>query len=720
MALRTSLGGAEKVMHLDAGLIGRRRVRHIRQTEMAECGLACLAMVANFHGLNVDLNALRRRFVPSMRGASFKSLVSIADRLGLTSRPVKLPLEAMRELHLPAVLHWNMNHYVVLERFERGKASIYDPAAGGARHLGMDEVSRSFTGVALELRPAPGFGSIELRQRLRLRQLWAQIRGWRRAASQALVLTVVLQAFVLASPYYMQLAVDSVVPTGDGDLLAVLALGFGLFTVFNAGATLLRGFVLLSAGASIGFTFASNLAYRLFRLPVTWFERRHVGDVLSRFQSVHPIQEALTQGVVAAFVDGVLSVLTLVLMIWYSPALAGIAFAAFTLYVIVRLVSFEFERQARENLIVSTGKEQSALIETIRGIVTVRLFGREAERHALWQNRMTDEVNASLGASRIGIWQSTANTLLFGFENVLTIFVSIKLVLGGSFTIGMVVAYLAYKQLFLTRVATLVDQAIAFRMLGLHLERLADIALEDEDGGFEPGADRDTKFNGALELRNVFFRYSTSDPLVLNAVNLSIHPGAHVAITGASGGGKSTLAKIILGLVEPETGNLLADGMPLSQFGYRSFRSQIAAVLQDDSLFAGTIADNIALFDGVADEHRILRAAMAAAIHDEIMAMPLRYETLVGDMGSTLSGGQKARVLLARALYREPRLILLDEGTAHLDQATEQTINRSISALGITRIVIAHRSATVSAAEEVYELENGRLNRLPDMASEPV
>ncbi|MEG3091652.1 peptidase domain-containing ABC transporter [Sphingomonas sp. PB1R3] len=696
---------------LNLGPISRQTARHIRQTEVAECGLACIAMIASFHGLHIDLNTLRRRHSPSLRGASLKSLIAVADQLGFASRPVKLPLQALADLHMPAILHWDLNHYVVLESIERGRALILDPAAGASRRMPISEVSKHFTGIAMELRPTDGFEPATERQRLHMRQLWGRMSGWKRAVAQVLALTLVLQAFTLASPYYIQLALDSVVPALDSNLLAVLAFGFGLFTLFNAGASLLRGLVLLSVGTTMGYGLATNLARRLFRLPVEWFERRHVGDVLSRFQSVQPIQDALTQGLVGSLVDGALAILTLALMIWYNAGLALIALAAFLFYAIVRLISFRFERDAREAGIVTLGKEQSTLIETVRGIVTLRLFGREAERHVMWQNRLADATNAQIEVARIGLWQQSANTLTFGLENVVTIWLAIKLVVSGGFSVGMVVAYLAYKQQFLTRAASLIDQAVTFRMLGLHLERLGDIALEDEDRGFGAGAGagHEAPFAGHIKLRGIVYRYSPTDPLILNEVDFDVPAGSHVAITGPSGGGKSTLAKIILGLVEPEAGEVLIDGVPLHRFGYRSYRSQIAAVLQDDSLFAGSIADNIALFDEQADMNKIVRSASLSSIHHEIMAMPMKYETLVGDMGSALSGGQKARVLLARALYREPKLLLLDEGTAHLDTDTERHVNNAIASIGITRIVIAHRKETVESAETVVVLEKGIL-----------
>ncbi|MCO4092881.1 MAG: peptidase domain-containing ABC transporter [Sphingorhabdus sp.] len=698
---------------LDLGFLTRSQVRLVRQTEIAECGLASLTMIANYHGLDIDLGTMRRRFAPSLRGAALKTLIGLADRIGFTSRAVKVPLDQLGNLHVPAVLHWDMNHYVVLERVKGEKALIHNPD-GRSTWMPMTEVSDHFTGVALELQPSTKFETSNQRERLRLPQLWQRMIGIKRALLQVLVLTLVLQAFVLASPYYMQLAIDQALPAFDNDLLTVLALGFGLFTIINAAAAFLRSFVLLVAGTSIGFSLASNIARRLFRLPIDWFEKRQTGDILSRFQSIGPIQNILTQGAVAALVDGVMAILTLGLMLWYSPLLAFVALLAFALYAVTRLISFSLEREAQEEAIIASGKEQSMLIETLRSMATLRLSGRETLRHSLWQTRLTDAVNADVRMARIAIWQGTANTVIFGIENIVTIWLAVGFVINGAgFSVGMVFAYIAYKTQFLQKAAALIDQIAAFRMLGLHLERLSDIALSDEDMSFGDNADIETQLKGKIELRDIFYRYAPSEPLVLEGVNLVVEPGEHVAITGPSGGGKSTFVKLLLGLVEPDAGDVLVDGLPLARFGYKSFHSQIAAVMQEDSLFAGSLADNIALFDESIDMERVIAAAVAASIHDDISRMPMQYETLVGDMGSTLSGGQKQRVLLARALYRQPKILIMDEGTAHLDTAHEQAVNAAIGAMGITRIIIAHRKETIAAANRILVMVGGKLHDLP-------
>jgi ATP-binding cassette, subfamily B, bacterial CvaB/MchF/RaxB len=693
---------------LQSGFLSTAKVRLIRQTEVSECGLACLAMIAAFYGRSTDLATMRRRFTPSLRGASLSSLIKISDQIGLTPRAVKLPLEQIPNLALPAILHWDMNHFVVAERATGGKILIHDPA-GRSEWMQTSEISDHFTGVALELRPNETFEKKSERETLHWSQLWSRMTGLAASFVQVLILSLVLQVYVLTLPYYLQVGIDTALPALDHDLLSVLALGFGIFTVFNAVATFLRSFVILAAGSALGFGIAANIARKLFRLPLEWFQKREVGDILSRFQSVTPIQKMLSEGIAATLVDGVLALTTLVIMFFYSAKLALVALTAFFLYFVVRVVSFSLERRAQEGSIIAHGKEQTALIETIRGIQTFRLYNRESMRHSMWQTLLTDAVNANIRVSRVGIWQSTANALIFGLENIITIWLAVGFVMEGGFSVGMVFAYMAYKGQFLEKTGNLVDQTTAFFMLRLHLERLSDIALEPDDRSFGANENTVTELKGEIELRNVSYRYSPTDPVVISDISLHIRAGEHIAITGPSGTGKTTLLKLMIGLFEPIGGEILIDGMPLVQFGHKAFHNQIAAVLQDDNLFAGSIADNIALFDERPDQAAIVSASQAAAIHDEIMSMPMQYETLVGDMGSSLSGGQKQRVLLARALYRRPRMLFLDEGTSHMDVANEARVNSSIKALGITRIVVAHRMETIASADRVLRLDSNRL-----------
>ena len=701
---------------LQLGSHDRSRIRLVRQNQISECGLASLTMIANYHGLDVDLGTMRRRFGASLRGAPLRSLMKIADSIGLSPRAVKVPLSKLTDLRLPAILHWDLNHYVVIESIRRDSALIHNPD-GRSSWMKISDISNHFTGAALELAPSGHFEKRNQREKLRLNQLWSGISGLKKAALQVVALTIVLQAYVLATPYYLQIAIDTALPTLDRDLMVVLVTGFVLFTIINAGASILRSWVFLASGSLVGFGLASNLGRHLFRLPIDWFEKRHTGDILSRFQSIVPIQAFLTQGAVGAVIDGTLAILIVLLMFWYSVQLTLLALLALILYAFVRVFSYKFEKSMSEESIVTRGREQTMLIETLRGMTTLRLFASESSRHGMWTAKLADAVNADFRLSRIGIFQNTANSFIFGIENLFSIWLAVTFVMNGDgFSVGMIFAFMAYKGQFVQRVAALIDQIIQFRMIGLHLDRLSDIALSSQDRSFADNSQGENALNGAIELRDLAYRYGPDEPYVFENVNLKVETGEHIAITGPSGGGKSTLAKLILGLVEPSAGEVLVDGKQVADFGLQSFHEQVSAVLQDDSLFAGSIADNIAFFDDRTNMALVMQAARDASIHDEIMRMPMQYETFVGDMGSSVSGGQKQRILIARALYRAPRLLVIDEGTSNLDLAHERVVNASIVRLGITRIVIAHRQETIDLADKVYVMDRGALHVLRETA----
>lgn len=694
-------------------LTGRRRVPLVLQTEAAECGLAALAMVAGYHGLKSDLSSLRRQFSVSLKGMTLKTLMGMADALGLAARALRLDLDDVPKLNLPAILHWQMNHFVVLTRCEGGTYWIADPARG-ERTVTVDEFSRAFTGVALELRPTTNFKTADIRERLRITQLWTRMEGLWPALAQTLFLSVLLQAFVIASPFYLQIVVDDILPRFDVDLLAILAVGFGLFALLNAAANALRQRLFLTVGSLMGFQMAGNLTRHLLKLPVPFFEKRHAGDIISRFGSILPIQAALTAGIVGAVIDGLMALITLVLMFFYSVLLGLITLAAVALALGVRATLFHLMKQRSAEAIIAQAKQDSYLIETVRGITALRLAGAESDRHALWHNKMADTANAKLSLGRVTISLQFVNDLLFAVENVLIVYLAARLVMDGGFSVGMIFAFMSYKQQFVGRATALADRWIEFRMLSLHLERLADIALAEQDRNFgvQPFESEQALFRGAITLSGIRFRYAQSDPFVLDGLDLAVEPGEHLAITGPSASGKSTLMKIILGLTEPEEGEVLVDGEPLGRFGFTRYRQQIAAVMQDDQLFAGSLADNIALFDPKPDMGHVEACAKIAAIHDEIIRMPMRYETLVGDMGAALSGGQKQRVLLARALYRRPKVLVLDEGTAHLDTELEARVSNAIAELDITRIVIAHRPETIRRASRAVLLAGGKIHRI--------
>ena len=692
-------------------LSGRSRLPLIRQNEAAECGLASLAMVAGYYGFTIDLATLRRKYALGLQGMTLRNVIDIAAKLGFSSRPIKVPLEMMDQVKLPAILHWDMNHFVVLKAGGKNQFIVHDPAFG-ERSYTQEEFSNHFTGIALELTPLENFEKRTEKTTLRLTDLWGRMFGLKRNLVQVFILSVILQLFVLASPFYLQIAVDEVLTKFDTDLLLVLALGFGVFTLISFVTEALRGYVLLYFGSMMSYQMVGNLFRHLIKLPVDFFEKRHIGDIVSRFGSMEPIQNMLTEGLIASIIDGIMAITTLILMFVYSPTLAAIVLAAWLLYFGLRMAFYRPFRQAQEDAIIASAKEQSTFMETVRGITSLKLFGGEGERTTIWQNRYAEVINTTAKHSKLSIWFNSANAGIFGVEHIILIYVAAKMVLAGNgFTVGMIFAFMAYKGNFTDKATALVEKAIEYRMLGLHLERLADIGHAESETQNEelPDYGQQGPITGDIKLDGICYRYADNTPEVLTGVSLHIKAGDSVALIGSSGCGKTTLLKIMTGLFRPTVGKLLVDDMPLLDYGLTGFRKQIGVVMQEDDLFAGSIAENIAFFDPETDMERVIVAAQQAMIHDEIMAMPMKYESLVGDMGMALSGGQKQRVMLARALYRTPKILFMDEGTAHLDVETERKVNQSVAALGITRIIIAHRPETIRSADKVFEMHNGVL-----------
>jgi len=520
----------------------------------------------------------------------------------------------------------------------------------------------------------------------------------------------------------MQIAMDDAIAHNDHDLLTVLAAGFGLFVVINVGAGLLRSLALVHLQTGLAYEMSASVLRHLLRLPLDYFEKRRTGDLVSRFGATDPIREMLTEGVMSATVDGFMAILMGVMIFVYSPTLACIVMPALAICIVLRVVTYHVLRARSLTALQAKARETGTFVETLRAIQTIKVFNRENERCGLWTNCRIEVLNADAAVVRLKAWFRSTNELVFGVENVLVIYLGASAVLNGSMSVGMLFAFMSYKTQFVEKAARFVEKAIEFRMLDVQLERLADIVTsEPEPDLATPSvpAEYRQSLAGAIEVRGLSFRYGDDEPFVFENASFSIAQGDYVAITGPSGGGKTTLIKVMLGLLTPASGEILIDGMPLRQFGIRAFRDQVGVVMQDDQLMSGSVADNICCFDETFDVAWMQRCADTAGIHDEIMRMPMGYNSLIGDMGTFLSGGQKQRIVLARALYRRPKILFMDEGTSHLDVALESRVNDAIKALGLTRIIIAHRPETIASAVRVLTVRQGLVTE-PVVAAKPM
>jgi ATP-binding cassette, subfamily B, bacterial CvaB/MchF/RaxB len=683
----------------------RGKLPVIFQSEAAECGIACLAMISGYHGKATDLPTLRRRFSVSLRGATLAHIIRFASALDLTGRPLRIEMEELCHLQTPCILHWDMDHFVVLKSASSRSIVIHDPALG-RRRMSYAQASTHFTGVALELTPTPLFVAQDETRPLRIRDLTGRIVGLKRALAQVFVLALMLEFFALVSPLFLQLSIDKAIAPRDRHLLSLLGISFVLLVVLISLLGSLRSWATLYFGTELKLQWYAQLFSHLVRLPVSFFEKRYFGDITSRFEGADLIQHTLSNSFVETILDGLISSLVFGVMFFYSVRLALVVLAFFLLYVLLRSITYRPLWRSSEEYVVNLAKQQSYFIETLRGIRTIKTFGREDARKTRWMNLLADSTNAQVATEKLNILFKSSNTLIFGLQTIVVVWLGVILVIDRVFTIGMLFAFVAYLEQFKARMTMMVDRVFDLRMLSLQAQRLSDVVYEKAEPALA-ALPSTWPSRAGIEVKSVWFRYSDTEPWLLENIKLRIEAGECVAITGPSGAGKSTLLKLMAGLLHPAMGDVLIDGQSVRD-NRAATLGKVGFVLQDDTLFAGTIADNIAFASDVPDMSRVQECGRLACLHDDIQAMPMGYSTLVGDMGSALSGGQQQRLLLARALYQQPSMLILDEATGNLDIPTEQKIAEMLSKLRITRVFAAHRPETIAIADRVISLGRAR------------
>ena len=680
-----------------------RRVPVILQSEAPECGIACLAMVASFHGHLTDLSAMRMRLSPSLKGVTLKHLSQAAESMGLVARGVQAPLEALGKLTLPAVLHWDMNHFVVLTKISGKYLTVHDPARG-MRRLILPEVSKHYTGIAMEFTLNASFRRVDEREKISAWQLLSVGGGLTGSIAQLVLISLALEVFAIAMPFFLQLVVDRVLVGRDRELLTVLGVAFGALVIIQVIVTAVRAWVGVYLSTHFNMRLLTALFNHLLKLPLAWFEKRHIGDIVSKFRSVDAIQKTLSTTFVETFIDGLMVIATISVMAFYSVKLTVIVLGAAAIYAMLRWYFYYPQRFATDEQLAHEAKASTHFIETLRGMMAIKLNLRENDRRMAYQNLVVEQINAGVKVQNVGIFQRGAAGLIFGLESVIIIWLGALLVLDGIFSVGMLYAFLGFKLVFLTRVNNLVEKWNEFRMLDLHAERIADIALAQEEksyGSFSTGSALISSSAQPLviEARNLGFAYGP-EGYAFRHLNFDIKPGETVALVGPSGSGKTTLLKVLLGLLHPTEGQVLVNGRDLRDWDLAMYRGQLGAVTQEDTLFLGSIADAIA-FGGEFDMNEIKQCARLAQIDAEISTFPMGYSTLVGALGSTLSGGQKQRVLLARALYRHPQVLFLDETLDQIDTGQESLIRSNLASTVSTIVLVSHRAESVAGVRRI-------------------
>ena len=528
--------------------------------------------------------------------------------------------------------------------------------------------------------------------------------GLKSALIKIFMLSVVIETVNLLLPMGTQIVTDHVITAHDENLLLVICVGLMFFTIFKTWVSMIRAWVSLKLNTLTDVQWKTSFFDHLMSLPLAFFEKRQLGDIQSRFASLDIIRATFTNSIVTGMIDSIMTIGLLIMLSLYGGWLVWVVLGFTVCYAIMRALTYKFYRTVSEELIVKRARSGSHFMESLYGIATIKSLNLKNRRSQHWLNTNIDVSNAGLKQTRFDMLFGGINMFINSADQVVILWLGAQMVMDNTMTIGMFMAFNAYRGQFTQRAASLIDLTMQLKMLSLHNERISEIVYSEPEVDSPLRNVFEENVGVSLEVRDLAYQYDLLSKPVFSNVNISVAAGESVALVGVSGIGKTTLLKVMSGLLTPERGEIFIGGFDINKIGINNFRSNIACVLQEDRLFSGSITDNISGFDDEVDEALVIECAMQCNIHEEILRMPMGYETIIGELGAGISGGQKQRLLIARALYQKPRILFMDEATSHLDINNEKIINAAIESLNITRIIIAHRPSTIACADRIIDL----------------
>jgi ATP-binding cassette subfamily B protein len=686
------------------------------QMNQSECGPACLAMILNYFGHNVSVSECSEYCDPGRDGVTAYTLAKAGRDMGLRVQAFSVQSDDFQYIPTPSIIHWEFKHYVVFEKWTKRKIQIIDPAAG-QRWVSPEEFKKGFTGVVLTFAPTLQFQALQQtgKSAESKKSSWIkyfgdimQIPGIRAILAQILGASVLLQIFGMVLPVFSKVLVDYILPYRLTNLMIMLGIGGMILILSQLVISYLRSTLVIYLQGRYDAHMMVGLFEHLLSLPFRFFHVRKSGDLLMRLAGNMVVRELLTSQTVAAVLDGffVIGYLTILLILF--PIYGLIVAAMGAAQVLVLLVTRHKLTELMQHNLATQAESQSYLVEALKGIATLKASGVEDRALDYWSGLFYKYLNASLRSSQFSAISNNILGTLRSLFPLLLLWLGILYVLNGTMSLGTMLALNALAASFLSPLSSLVGYGQMLQMTRVYIDRIIEII----DAQPEQNMNRIRRAPEPvtrIELQNIYFKYDRQAAFSLHDISLTVESGQKVALVGATGAGKTTLAMLLLGLYVPTNGRILYDGIPLQDMNYRTLRNQFGVVLQDSFLFNGSVQQNIAFNDLSMPMNQIIEAARIAAIHDEIMTMPMQYETLIAEGGIGLSGGQRQRISIARALAHSPSVLLMDEATSHLDVMTECLVDTNLNKLPCIRIIIAHRLSTIRNAHIIIVLDQGEI-----------